>query len=403
MSIHIIEGLPRHGKTTFAVLNALEWRAHWRKKNKDPRRIIANFPVNVPGVEYIENFMNMKDMNHCVFLIDEAYKWFGAHESKENAQFLTFFTEHGKDANTLYLIAHKAAMLDVSIRLRTAESIWHVKRLAGPNRWEEPTAFEQVFGWWALCTQWMPSDQTAMKTSKPIKTRFIDLRRLHGKFDTLTKIGRMYEGKNKSGAGLAASSRVAGQAASRNSILTHAGKVIRKNEWLEQTDLTGWGGHVEQMAAGGGDDELMDALRDRLKPSRILVPVLKWAQDGKSYERVMVDPERIAEMAKTEKRRELTLAKQQKLAAPAIIVPPAYVPSWQEDLALPKNDQVTKEETHVSRQAGGGPDLGELHGVRNSRGNDGGVETDASGEPVGNGNQSRFRVVSRPVGNEVPK
>ena len=288
MSIHIIEGLPRHGKTTFAVLNALEWRAHWAKHAKDPRRIVANFPVNVPGVEYVPNFQDMKDMDHCVFLIDEAYKWFGAHDYKENAKFLTYFTEHGKDANTLYLIAHKAAMLDVSIRSRTAETIWHVKRLAGPTRWEEPSGLERAFGWWAMCSQFMSSDQTAMKTSKPMKTRFIDLRRLHGKFDTLTKIGLMHEGKNKAGAGLASSPGLSGGAQARHSVITRAGRVIRKTEWLEGTDLSGWGGRVVQMAQDGGDDALMDALRER-RTSATLVPVLRWAEDGHSYERVFVE------------------------------------------------------------------------------------------------------------------
>jgi hypothetical protein len=161
--------------------------------------------MHLPGVEVAYDFSEMRDLTHSIVVIDEAAEWFSAHSSKDNQKFMRFFRQHGKEGNTLYLIAHSYADLDVSIRERTCEGIWRVRRMFGPTRWEEPSPIEKTIGWWAIATCHSARDYDAVtKRTKKAATRFFRLDELHGLFDTLCKVGKMGEGHIGSGAGLAA-------------------------------------------------------------------------------------------------------------------------------------------------------------------------------------------------------
>jgi hypothetical protein len=226
MGIHIIEGLPGHGKSTYATILASEWQAYYVRHARRPRRIYANFEMYLPclvcsgvlpecsfcggsgrGVEFVEDFLELRTLTDAIVIIDEAPQWFSGHESRQNAKFMGFFSQHRKDGNTLFLIAQSWSSLDLTVRERTCESVHRVKRFFGPNRWEEPSLLEQAFGWWAMAIEYQARDYDTA-TKKICKgRRLFRIDTWHGKFDTLAKVGHIGE-RGGRGVGLAAGSAV---------------------------------------------------------------------------------------------------------------------------------------------------------------------------------------------------
>jgi hypothetical protein len=161
----------------------------------------------LPGVivcESLDDMVAEMASGHAIVVIDEAAQWFGAHSSQRNAKFMHLFREHGKDGHTLFIIAHSYADLDVTIRERTCETITRVKRLFGPNQWEEPSFLEELIGWWAIAYKYDAAHyDTVTKRIRLGAPQFIRLDAYHGMFDTLAKVGWQGQKAERRGVGLA--------------------------------------------------------------------------------------------------------------------------------------------------------------------------------------------------------
>jgi SpoVK/Ycf46/Vps4 family AAA+-type ATPase len=205
MSIYIIVGRPGHGKSTYATAMATRWQAHYARRKMEPRQIVANFHMAIPGVQYIESWEQIRELQRSIVIIDEAPMWFGGHEARSNAKHMGFFTQHRKEGNSLIIIAQSWSSLDLTIRERTCEGVYEVRRLFGPTIWEEPSFIEKAFGWWSIVRRYDAAEYDLVTKRRCYSTELFRLDRWHGKFDTLAKIGRLDEGRNSQGAGLAAS------------------------------------------------------------------------------------------------------------------------------------------------------------------------------------------------------
>ncbi len=197
-----IEGKPGAGKSTFATWQALRWANRQSKfGRRENRQILANFAMDVPGAR-LATWDEMYKASNAICIIDEAGSLFNAREFRENTSKLGYFTQHRKEALTLFVIAQSMNMLDVVIREYTMSSVWHVKRLFGPNEWEEPTRLEEFCGWWALARKFDGTDYGKVTKQVCLQKQFFRLDEFHGRFDTLAKISKRDE--HTSGAGLAA-------------------------------------------------------------------------------------------------------------------------------------------------------------------------------------------------------
>lgn len=203
MSIYIVEGKPGHGKSTFATILATRWQEHYSRRRLEPRRIVANFPMMIPGVEYVECWDDIRDVERCIVIIDEAPMWFSGHTARDNQKHMGFFSQHRKDGNSLIVIAQSWSSLDLTVRERTCEGVYNVRRLFGPTVFEEPSAFERAFGWWSLVRRYDSAQYGTETRKRCLSTELIRLDRWHGKFDTLAKIGSIDSKSQSRGAGLA--------------------------------------------------------------------------------------------------------------------------------------------------------------------------------------------------------
>ena len=208
MSIYICEGLPGHGKTTFAFIMGLRWQAHYKRTRQAPRQIVSNVSMDIPGVQIIESFAELKQSERCIVIIDEANMWFSGHNARANQEHLDFFTQHRKEGNSLFLITQSWSSLDLTVRSRTCEGVYNVRRLFGPTIWEEPSWVEKRIGWWSVVRRYSSENYDTATKKKCYSTEFIRLDKWHGRFDTLAKVGRIDAGVNGRGAGLAVAHKV---------------------------------------------------------------------------------------------------------------------------------------------------------------------------------------------------
>lgn len=174
LSIHIIVGKPRHGKTTFANILAREYVQLGLKRAPSQRRTVhANFPIHHPDIGQFNDYKELQLLSNAVAFVDEGSGWFGRRSySKTTDDDLMFWRQHGHDDLTLFVLAH--SIIDIETKIfELASTVWYVRRQFGPSLDEGPTRLEDLIGWRAKATNF---DAASFTTAKRIKNRSMSFR-----------------------------------------------------------------------------------------------------------------------------------------------------------------------------------------------------------------------------------
>lgn len=155
MSIHLILGKPRHGKTTFANILARQFVASGERRAASQRRTVhANFPIHHPAISQFDTYADLQLLSNAVAFVDEGSGWFGRRSyAKTSDDDLMFWRQHGHDDLTLFVLAHSIADVETKI-VELSTSIWYVRRLFGPTLDEGPSWLEERVGWRAKATNY---------------------------------------------------------------------------------------------------------------------------------------------------------------------------------------------------------------------------------------------------------
>lgn len=170
MSIHLILGKPRHGKTTFANILARQMhQAALRRAPSQRRTIHANFPIHHPEIHQFNDYAELQQLSNAVAFVDEGSGWFGKRSyTKTTDDDLMFWRQHGHDDLTLMVLAHSYNDVETKIA-ELATTVWYVRRLFGPTLDEGPSWLEEKIGWRAKATNY---DANTFDTpSKRIKNK----------------------------------------------------------------------------------------------------------------------------------------------------------------------------------------------------------------------------------------
>lgn len=112
------------GKTYSAV------RAMWLLRKRHPeRRIIANFPIYLPGrpVEVVDSWEELytPDVVECDIVLDELHLWLSARDwQKHKAQTEEWFSQLRKRKILLWYTSQRGASVDTLVRGRTDYSYY---------------------------------------------------------------------------------------------------------------------------------------------------------------------------------------------------------------------------------------------------------------------------------------
>ena len=236
MSIHIILGKPRQGKTTFANILAREFvQLGLRRPASQRRSVYANFPIFHKDISLFENYGDLQGMSNAVAFVDEASGWFGRRSySKTSDDDLMFWRQHGHDDLTLFVLCH--SLLDLESKIaELATTIWYVKRLFGPGLDEGPSRLEQLpfVGWRAKATNY--DAHQFLSSTKRVKNRSISFRIDNhlSEFDSFYVVG------DRSGNGCRSGR---GPAAKREAANAHA--LISPEVYSASRSSEGWGSRV---------------------------------------------------------------------------------------------------------------------------------------------------------------
>jgi len=236
MSIHIILGKPRQGKTTFANILAREFVSLGHKRPVSQRRkVYANFPIYHEEIGFFSSYQELQSLSNCVAFVDECSGWFGKRSyAKTSDDDLMYWRQHGHDDATLYVLAHSLNDIETKIA-ELATTIWYVKRLFGPALDEGPTRLEQLpfVGWRVKATNFEAHNFLA--ATKRVRNRSIHFRidKHYNEYDSFYVVGNR-EGKG-SRSGRGPSPQEKGRAA-------HA--LISEEVYSASRFTEGWGSRV---------------------------------------------------------------------------------------------------------------------------------------------------------------
>lgn len=207
MSIYVVTGEPGAGKSALGYVLA------GKHCKNDKRQVLATYDMDWYNVKTTQ-WAEMARAENAVCIVDESASLWHARSYSEKGRVneLEKFREHRKDGLTLYLIVQDFATLDTNIREMT-RFVWHVKRLFGPDFYENATKFEETWGVWSLARlylakNYLTASKKFWKSSQPFR-----LDRLFGRFDTLAKSSGKTSTEVKRGAGLAQARRTRHEAA----------------------------------------------------------------------------------------------------------------------------------------------------------------------------------------------
>ncbi len=225
MSIYCITGEPGAGKSALGYVLA------GKHCKNDRRQVLSTYDMDWYGVKTVQ-WSEMAQAEHAVCIVDETASLFHARTYGEKGRVdeLAKFREHRKDGLTLYMIVQDFATLDTNIREMT-RYVWHVKRLFGPDFYENPTKFEQTWGVWSLARLYLAKgylteSKKFWKSSQPFR-----LDALFGRFDTLAKSSGKKSTEKKRGAGLAQTRRTTQEAARLGSLRPKTIMPITREEY----------------------------------------------------------------------------------------------------------------------------------------------------------------------------
>lgn len=200
-------GEPGAGKSAFGYEIA---GLHCRN---DKRQVLSTYDMDWYNVKTVQ-WADMARAENAVCIVDESASLWHArsYSEKGRVQELEKFREHRKDGLTLYLIVQDFATLDTNIREMT-RYVWHLKRLMGPDFYENPTKFEQTWGIWSLARLYLAKGYMTATKRFQKSTKLFRLDTLFGRFDTLAKSSGKTSTEKKRGAGLAQARRTRHEAA----------------------------------------------------------------------------------------------------------------------------------------------------------------------------------------------
>lgn len=180
-----VTGLIGHGKNCFVTRQVLRLRARG-----DKRRVIANFPLHVEGVEYCATWDEVKNESNCLIIIDEAYRWFGSRNWQNNNREgeLSCFTQSRKEGNSFWWICQESNQVDQYLREFTTAFIWHVYRPFGPGEDEGPSVLERLIGCRAVARKYSASIY-GKADARPVESVWFKLNDYFGAFDTFHSVG----------------------------------------------------------------------------------------------------------------------------------------------------------------------------------------------------------------------
>ncbi len=234
MSIHLILGKPRQGKTTFANILAREFVQMGLKRAPSQRRTVhANFPIFHDAISRFDTYDELRELSNAVAFVDEGSGWFGRRSyTKTSDDDLMFWRQHGHDDLTLFVCAHNIVDVETKI-VELATTIWNVRRMFGPALDEGPTRLENLIGWHATATNYDAATFTA--ATKRIQNRRLrfDIRRHLVDYDSFYVVG------DRDGTG-----RREGRAASAQRGLPDLPLLSPEVYGACRTELDEWGGHV---------------------------------------------------------------------------------------------------------------------------------------------------------------
>lgn len=121
-AIHAICGLPGAGKTAFMSLLMLR-----RRRRQPERRIVANYPLYLPGreVEFVSGLREVMSVTDADVCIDEMHVWLSARDWRNHGnEFNEWASQLRKSNIDLWYTSQDINSVDRFIRVRTLDSFW---------------------------------------------------------------------------------------------------------------------------------------------------------------------------------------------------------------------------------------------------------------------------------------